>query len=510
MDELKRLFLDSLPSRIEALEAANQVFLDQKSNSLDSIRRIAHMLKGIGGTCGFPEVSELAARLEDAPEEEVKDRLDGLLNLLKEISNNGGTTERGILVIEDEPDIGNLLKIIISGKNRKVHLAESTAAAEKILAEKEIHLILLDLILPDADGRNLLVRLREKLPTANIPVFILSSHMNKQTQSECIALGANACFSKPFDRLVVTSAVTAELQRIPNHAREISVDALTGLPKRSAFFERYLKAQAQLEREGQVFTLASIDIDFTRSISERFGDLTCDEAIRRVAQILSNSLRRDDFLVHWSRTEFIALFPNSNSKTAYLLLETAMQTLRKETLLCGVGRGVQVTFSAGVADILESQSAEEAISKANHYLFLAKELGRNRILSNHDSVQVARKHILLAEDDELVASVVKHRLDRVGLDVYHYPEGDQVYQAARTQIFHLVILDVKIPVMDGFELLCSIRNLSGYKDVPIVMLTSMGSQKDIIRGFELGANDYILKPFSPLELVARVQRLLKK
>jgi DNA-binding response OmpR family regulator len=74
----------------------------------------------------------------------------------------------------------------------------------------------------------------------------------------------------------------------------------------------------------------------------------------------------------------------------------------------------------------------------------------------------------------------------------------------------MVILDVKMPGMDGFEVLERLRRTPAFSAVPIIMLTSMGSEADVVRGFQLGADDYVLKPFSPVELSARVWRLLRR
>ena len=74
----------------------------------------------------------------------------------------------------------------------------------------------------------------------------------------------------------------------------------------------------------------------------------------------------------------------------------------------------------------------------------------------------------------------------------------------------LVILDVKMPGLDGFEVLERLRGDARFAKTPILMLTSMGQEADVVRGFGLGADDYVLKPFSPVELAARVRRLLKR
>ena len=115
----------------------------------------------------------------------------------------------------------------------------------------------------------------------------------------------------------------------------------------------------------------------------------------------------------------------------------------------------------------------------------------------------------MAEDDDLIASVIKHRLGREGFEVHHFPDGIRALLAAPDLQVSLCILDIKMPGIDGFELLGKLRRMPAYQKIPIVMLTALGGEKDIERGFALGADDYIMKPFSPLELLARIRRLIK-
>jgi DNA-binding response OmpR family regulator len=116
--------------------------------------------------------------------------------------------------------------------------------------------------------------------------------------------------------------------------------------------------------------------------------------------------------------------------------------------------------------------------------------------------------ILLAEDDDLVAALIVDRLKRDGFTIVRCSDGEAALAEARANPPDLVVLDVKMPKMDGFEVLGHLRESPAHSDMPVVMLTAMGGERDVVRGFDLGANDYILKPFSPTELAARVQRLL--
>ena len=116
--------------------------------------------------------------------------------------------------------------------------------------------------------------------------------------------------------------------------------------------------------------------------------------------------------------------------------------------------------------------------------------------------------ILIAEDDKMQAALIQQRLSEEGASVVHASNGREAMQFIRSQEFSLMILDVKMPVMDGFEVLQRVRGELKL-ELPIIMVTAMGSEDDIIRGYDLGTTDYILKPFSEVQLFARVKSLLK-
>lgn len=117
--------------------------------------------------------------------------------------------------------------------------------------------------------------------------------------------------------------------------------------------------------------------------------------------------------------------------------------------------------------------------------------------------------VLLVEDDPVTADVVLHAVGRdQGLRVRHVTDGGTALSVIQREQFAAAILDIRLPVLDGLYLLLTIREDPRYQDLPVIMLTSLGSEADVIRGFELGADDYIVKPFSATELTLRLQRLL--
>lgn len=115
--------------------------------------------------------------------------------------------------------------------------------------------------------------------------------------------------------------------------------------------------------------------------------------------------------------------------------------------------------------------------------------------------------VLIIEDDRKIARVVKVYLEEAGFKVIHAANGRDAIEVALKQTFLLVLLDLMLPDMTGEELY---QELKAVADVPIIMLTAKSSEEERVAGFALGADDYVVKPFSPRELVYRVKAVLKR
>jgi DNA-binding response OmpR family regulator len=119
----------------------------------------------------------------------------------------------------------------------------------------------------------------------------------------------------------------------------------------------------------------------------------------------------------------------------------------------------------------------------------------------------APTRVLVVEDDRTVAEVVTRYLEREGFAVESVGDGNEALARADAQLPDLVVLDIMLPGLDGLEV-C--RLLRSRAPIPVVMLTARGSEEDRVLGLELGADDYVAKPFSPRELTARVKAVLRR
>jgi two-component system alkaline phosphatase synthesis response regulator PhoP len=123
---------------------------------------------------------------------------------------------------------------------------------------------------------------------------------------------------------------------------------------------------------------------------------------------------------------------------------------------------------------------------------------------------MARATILVVDDEEDIRELVALNLRREGFTVISSETGEQALELARSAQPDLVVLDLMLPGMDGLEVCRRIRAEPKTRQIPIVMLTAKGEEADIVAGLELGADDYMTKPFSGKVLVARVRRILRR
>ncbi|MFQ6604887.1 MAG: response regulator [Fidelibacterota bacterium] len=611
---LRHHFIQGLMPRLDALNAARENFKNNPTESLKSIRRIAHILRGSGGTFGFPEVTALAAKVEEAEDKDLPAALTALMQLLtslitdqdvvhiqepvqvfsqddlpvyyhlpdgmdegnyvlkmvardpqgrqatKTVCNiivdtqftsdmtaafdtsstvfNNGQAQRiemnfaspvypldvsfklftsvkhrqlPILLVEDTPEDALLAKSVLNRANYEVIHTERADDALRIIDQKKISMVILDLILEDSDGRDFLIALRGNAVTQDIPAIILSSKNDIQTKTECLALGANAYFEKPLNPDLLLATISSQLNMSQKHQMESRFDLLTELPNRVAFKEQYLRTQAAMERSTiSQFAVGMVDFDYFKHVNDQYGHIIGDKVLHYAANFIKRSLRKTDFIARWGGEEFVMLFPGTSARGAQQALDKIRKSLAENPYKSTDGTEIRITISGGITGIKQSIPMQAAIAQADNMLYKAKEAGRNKIMVEGDAFQRKEKQIVVVDDDDITAEFVQHRLEKEGYSVIRFDNGIDGYENLKNMTPTMIISDVKMPGMDGFELLKRLRELPSFHEIPIIMLTSIGKEKDIARGLNSGANDYIVKPFSATELIARVDRLLRK
>ncbi len=410
-----------------------------------------------------------------------------------------------ILVVEDDRELQYLLGAVLADEKREILVVGTATEGLEALRDREVSLLILDLILPDADGRTVLSELRARAGTAALPVICVSIHTDPAVRDECYALGADAFVEKPFDPAALASDVAFRLHRAEAHEGEAYRDGLTGLLNRAGFLDAL-----EAVPEGEAHSILMAEMDGFRRLSERFGWGTAERIVCEVASALRKGRPRGASLARWGGSEFAVLFTECSHEEACVMAQDVLEAVRELPVTDPEGESFRVTMSGGLVDAEVADDVVERLDAAQGLLFRARDGGGNRLVTSvmGEAERQVDAPVLVAEDDDITAKILTHRLEKEGFRVLRFSNGLEAYQGALSQTPALVLLDVKMPGMDGFELLERLRKTPAYTRIPIVLLTSMGSEADVIRGFELGADDYVLKPFSPSELVARVRRLV--
>ncbi len=123
---------------------------------------------------------------------------------------------------------------------------------------------------------------------------------------------------------------------------------------------------------------------------------------------------------------------------------------------------------------------------------------------------MAKETILVVDDEEDILELIKYNLTHEGYVILTAKTGEEAIQIATRSQPDLIVLDLMLPGIDGLEVTRHLRSQASAHELPIVMLTAKGEESDIVTGLELGANDYISKPFSPKVLIARIRAILRR
>ena len=124
--------------------------------------------------------------------------------------------------------------------------------------------------------------------------------------------------------------------------------------------------------------------------------------------------------------------------------------------------------------------------------------------------EMGKKHVLVVEDEEDILELVGYNLAKEGYQVTKAASGEEALRLAQARVPNLIVLDLMLPGMDGLEVCRRLKRESRTQHIPVVILTAKGEEPDIVAGLELGADDYVTKPFSPRVLLARIGAVLRR
>ncbi|RMG18466.1 MAG: response regulator [Planctomycetota bacterium] len=494
--------------RLAALRALRDPLSSADEAALEAARAEAEALRRAGREQGYPELAAAAAPVLSAPPEVVPKLTLRLLRLLEELVDPAWwQSPAQVLVVEGFSGLGETLRERLDAPNRRVRVATSAAGAERLLEEEGFALVVLDLLLPDLDGRSLLCRLRDDPRTEQVPIVVLADADGEGLRAECFAIGADHFFDHAADPDLLAVAIASTLQRSLSSRRDTSFDPFSRLLGRDGFRRKLRRRLARRAANPTPITLARAQLlilgsDDPKTVPSA-GQL--DSLLREVAAAVQETLRPKDAVARWQDQELAILLHDTTLEGA----ERAMRRVRQSLLQrrFGSGRpGLRVDLRVGLAAVEPGADAESALEAADRALLAARGTGAP---GASEPIGRGSDRILVLDHEPEVAFVLERRLTREGFRIVRARSADEA-RAAFDEGAALVFLEARLPGCDSFALLAELRRRAGDRRVPIIMSAHARRGLDVARAFELGADDYVLKPCGARELVARVRHHLRR
>ncbi|PHS76722.1 MAG: diguanylate cyclase response regulator [Rhodospirillaceae bacterium] len=283
-----------------------------------------------------------------------------------------------ILIVDDDPDIRDLLNLQLALEDYDIIEAENgKAAIEKIISDKP-QLMIIDIMMPVMDGYEACLKIRADPELAALYIIILSAKGEIKDKVSGLDTGADAYLSKPFNPEELKAQVRAGL-RTAGDRHQAMYDALTNLFNRKSFNDLLLREVAMFKRDGQDLSMVMIDIDHFKNVNDSYGHDGGDKVLIDLAKVLRTVSRPRDLPCRWGGEEFAWLLPETNLEQATIAAERLRQAIQDHDF-----QGVSPqTVSLGVSMFRSGENDGEALCKrADKALYAAKQAGRNRVESS--------------------------------------------------------------------------------------------------------------------------------
>ena len=288
-----------------------------------------------------------------------------------------------ILVVDDVPANVEILSFHLEDEGYEVIEAQSGEQALGILqsTEKEIDLILLDVMMPVMSGLDVLAQVKRNPETDNIPVILVTANADDQNVAEGLDMGAFDYIIKPYSLVVLLARVRAALREKERQdllEKWATTDPLTELYNRRHFFDL---ADRELERSRRLkseLSFIMLDIDFFKQVNDKYGHLTGDNALILLSGILKDALRKVDFCCRFGGEEFVLCLPDTPSQGAWEVAERIRTQVACTPLPTQNNQEIYIQVSLGIASSKREHSVEVILKRADEALYQAKESGRNQ------------------------------------------------------------------------------------------------------------------------------------
>ncbi len=452
-----------------------------------------------------------------------------------------------ILVADDNPTNRLILVRSLEKAGYEVRTADDGFKAVEIATEYLPDLILLDMMMPRQNGLEACIVLKAQAETAAIPVIFVTAVSDVDQVLNAFTAGGCDYITKPFKPEEVLARISVhvrlrqaeeELLRKNKQLEELAgelaalsrIDSLTKLLNRRTWDEAMVQEHERFQRTSNSYSIIMIDVDGFKAYNDSRGHQAGDECLRRMAEAIASTCRQVDSVGRYGGEEFVILAPDTGAEAAVKLAERIRKAIWRLALPHPASiTATRVTASLGVA-MSAPGSWEDVLKRADDALYVAKKAGRNMVYMDHGArskvaslVSESRPEepgispdpcegrigVLIVDDEPTNRAVCRGCLERAGYQVREAVDGDTAIASINEDPPDVIIMDVMMPSMDGLECTKKIRANPDTRDIPIIMVSALANNDEILAGLEVGADEYLTKPIRTTELTLRVRSMAR-
>ncbi|OIJ21369.1 hypothetical protein BKP45_00900 [Anaerobacillus alkalidiazotrophicus] len=430
-----------------------------------------------------------------------------VLQLVKEYNHKDHP--KTLLIIEDDLLFLNKIARLLSEAGFNVLKSHRGNLGLQIIDETLPDCILFGVDLVDITIEELIEKLKRKVSDFFVPIIAIGDK-NQTKLIEKIKFETDDSLLKPFimdDLFLKVMRLTDKALRMKN---QVNIDELTGIYSRKFMMERLEYYLSNHNEKQFVHSVAIFDLDYFKHVNDKYGHSVGDKVLVEFTKFIRGKIRNTDIFARYGGEEFILLMPRTEEKNAWKKLNS----LRKEfsNLHIKVGdKVIQQTFSGGIASAQANiNNPVEILNLADIALYVAKNNGRNRVFIYEPKMKLKKQQskILIVDDDRFTRQILLDGLNEEEWSLLEATNGREALEIAKREHPKLILLDGLMPEMNGYDVLVEIRQNIRFKQTAIIMLTANQSEENIAKALDAGADDYITKPFSLIELKARINRFL--
>lgn len=422
-----------------------------------------------------------------------------------------------VLLVDSDPYALQAATLVLEQAGLRVLALGEPLSFWETLEQVQPDLVVTGAAMTGVSGVDLCRALRADPRWRELPVILMASADEAALAKEAYRAGSDDLVRKPVQREDLVSRVENRLRRSRQQRRPNESDAVTGLPGRR-------KAERDLDRFIQIarrhrheVTLITLRLDAYAGAVQRVGQSAVDAASLAFSQMLLQSFRAEDVVSQWGPNEFVVGLFDANAENAATRVRELMAALRTRRFAAPAGATLALTCSAGIASFPDDAGDVRALHEAADAALMVaggatgeETLG---IASAPNTRATGRVDVLLVEDDAAVATLLVHALQSRQYEVRWLRSGQEAAGALlgeRPEIrARLILMEVNLPELDGLALLRSLSEQDVLRHTRVIMLSSRSTEAETVQAFELGAFDYVPKPFSVAVLAERIRRAMR-